>query len=349
MHLAEILRRRPIAASGVFLAITRRCPLTCRHCSTSSLMTSEQGDETLFEKFVESFTPACHPDLVLLTGGEPLLRPALVARLAESARAVGTGSYAITSLFAATARSLPAAQRHAIAALDHLAVSLDVFHEEQVPRERVFAAVHRARELGPDVSFQITGSSPDDPYLDDVLDAIATEFDGQVPALVGTVASAGRARQWLPSPSAASTPSTPSAARVEQRAAPCLIAAWPVVGYDGTVTACANQDVVDHRPLPDHLRLGHAAEDDWATIRSRCLGSPVLRALRTVGPLALADRAGASYCATCWQLPASVAASDAASEALHTAMAGLSAQLGAVGFARQYGSPRHASRVLAGA
>jgi hypothetical protein len=82
------------------------------------------------------------------------------------------------------------------------------------------------------------------------------------------------------------------------------MAAWPVVAFDGTVVACCNQDAVDVRPAPAHLRLGHIAEDDWATVRRRTLDSPALRAIRTVGPAHLRARyappdGARGYCEGC--------------------------------------------------
>jgi hypothetical protein len=89
------------------------------------------------------------------------------------------------------------------------------------------------------------------------------------------------------------------------------MAAWPVVAHDGTITACCNQIVVDRRPVPEHLALGHIAVDDWASVRARTLSSPVLRMLRVAGPDHLRFRHGdqaveaaerPGYCAGCRRL-----------------------------------------------
>lgn len=92
-----------------------------------------------------------------------------------------------------------------------------------------------------------------------------------------------------------------------QKGQDVLLAAWPVVTFDGTVAACCNQWTVDRRPVPPHLRLGHIAEDDWQTVRARSLGSPVLRMLRAVGPQRMHARYGtgpapAGYCRSCHAL-----------------------------------------------
>ena len=75
MHLVELLSLRPVPAAGVYLTLTRRCPLTCAHCSTNSMMDSEEHAADLFLRFAESLTPTDHPGVLALTGGEALLRP----------------------------------------------------------------------------------------------------------------------------------------------------------------------------------------------------------------------------------------------------------------------------------
>ena len=316
MHLRELLENRPRPAAAVFLTLTRRCPLHCAHCSTSSTVTSEQAEASIFSRFVDTFTPTDRPDFLLLTGGEPLLRPDLVTRLATSAGAVGCRSYLLTGGFFARHGRVGAALDSALHSVDHVAFSLDVFHEAEVPRSAVFRAAHRIRSAGTSVSFQVVGTGDDDPYLAEVTGAIRAEFADQVPVLVGRIEPAGRAREWMTDrfDQAAGSATEPVVAQ------PCTAAAWPVVGFDGTVTACANQSVLDHAPLPAHLVLGHAAHDDWPTIRERCQRTPLLEAVRTVGPRHLLARrlegvdAPFGYCQSCWALsgraatePASVA------------------------------------------
>ena len=44
MHLMEVLELRPVPGAALFLAVTRRCPLSCAHCSTNSMLSSEEHD-----------------------------------------------------------------------------------------------------------------------------------------------------------------------------------------------------------------------------------------------------------------------------------------------------------------
>jgi hypothetical protein len=297
MHLLEILAVRQQPAAGIYLGLTRRCPLSCAHCSTQSTLGSEEHDADLFLHFVDTFTADDHPEVLVLSGGEPLLRPRLVRDLTRAAHAVGTRVALISGMFFARQPSLPPAIDEAIGELDHVIASLDVFHEQEVARGDVFRTLHVLLDRGQEVSLQIVGTGPRDLYLLDVTSAVRREFDDRVPVLVGSVGAVGRALEWVTRPQ----PLAPA----DVEPAPCGKATWPVVAYDGTVVACCNQDVVDG-DVPPHLRLGHVREDGWPTVRARSLETPMLRALRVFGPQYLMDRFGRGacdgYCDTCLRL-----------------------------------------------
>ncbi|MGW1022907.1 radical SAM protein [Streptomyces sp. NPDC002577] len=392
MHLAELLARRPVPAAAVFLALTRRCPLSCRHCSTSSAPAAEQQSGALLRRFVAGFSRADHPEFLLLTGGEPLLRPSLVHALATTARAAGTRSYLLTGAFFARGGTTPPAVRSALRAVDHVAVSLDVFHEEYVPRHQVFRVLHELLADGRDASIQACGNSPDDPYLTELTEQVRREFGDRVPMLAGTVQRVGRAREWgsgdgtrghgtggdgtgdqgtgRDGTSDHGTGHTPAPALL--RAAPCDLAAWPVVGFDGTITACCNQDTLDERPVAGHLRLGHVGSTTWPQVRRRVTSAPVLRALRTYGPLQLAQRhlaapvhpgtgsgpgtAALDYCGTCRSLAGApealrrieADASRPSAALLEQQAIALQQQSGPAGFARRHGAASRAGLVLLG-
>ncbi len=370
MELAELVARRPFPAAGLLLGLTRRCPLSCAHCSTGSgLFTRQEPDAAQLESFVGSFTAENRPDVVMLTGGEPLLLPALAERLSTLARNAGSRTALLSGMFFARSgalpggrggvsrgrrrrRSIPPAILRAIRSVDHFSASLDVHHEREVPRADVFRALHLVREEGVAVSLHLTGTGGSDPYLASLTRAVQKEFGGRVPCLVNEVRPFGRAASWA---RAARTGPDPAAA------SPCPMAAWPVVAFDGRVVACCNQDTVDRRPVPPHLDLGHIAEDDWATVRRRALESPVLRMLRTVGPAHLAARYGSgprtgSYCDGCRALggdEAVAAGAQAVAGGAAGALLDLTAALrgsreGAQGIVRRHGCAAYAPLVVAG-
>jgi pyruvate-formate lyase-activating enzyme len=299
VDLAELVGLRPVPCGGLLVALTRRCPMSCAHCSTgSSPSVSERPDPGHLLRFIGSFGAKNRPEVVMLTGGEPLLLPESAARLAALARARGSRVALLSGMFFARDGGVPDRIMRAITALDHFSASLDVHHEREVPRAQVLRALRAVLDAGIPVSVHLTGTGPDDPYLADAVADIRRVFADRVPMLVNEIRPLGRAAGLVPA-----TPPGPDGSL----AAPCTLAAWPVVAFDGTVAACCNQWTVDRRPVPRHLRLGHIADDDWAAVRERSLGSPVLRMLRTVGPRRLHARydtspAPAGYCRSCHAL-----------------------------------------------
>ncbi|MFJ9560551.1 radical SAM protein [Streptomyces fuscichromogenes] len=315
MELGELLGLRPVPGAGLLMTLTRRCPLSCAHCSTSATLSGEEPGAPGLRRFTRSLTADDRPDVVMFTGGEPLLRPRLVTELAAVVRTVGARSALLSGMFFARGGGgLPAPIRTAITAVDHFSASLDAFHEREVSRADVFVAVRRVLDHGVPASFHVTGLGPADPYLADVVADVRRTFGDRVPMLVNEVRAVGRAVGWA-------APGRVVEGRATEAVAPCTMAAWPVVAFDGTVVACCNQDVVDRRPVPAHLRLGHVATDDWAAVRSRALGSPELRMIRATGPEYLYARYGSglpqsvrgveSYCTGCRLLGERPAVADA--------------------------------------
>jgi pyruvate-formate lyase-activating enzyme len=351
MHLTEVIALRPVPAAALLLALTRRCPLTCAHCSTNSMLASEEHAAEIFVKFVSTFTPDDRPELILMSGGEPMLRPKLVRELAKRAHAVGCRSHVLSGMFFARGRGIPRPIRQAIDEVDHFSASLDVFHEREVSRGQVFRVLHELVAEGKDVSLQIVGLGDDDPYLAGITDEIRRTFDDRVPVLVGRVGAVGRAASWL----------SVDEEEVHLDPDPCSLAAWPLVCFDGTIVGCCNQDVVDGPP-PEHLRLGHAATDDWPDVRKRYLRSSMLRAIRLFGPEYLAHHysekvACDGYCSTCFRLSTEDPgleqriAAELEKPVLRAmeAVAALQRKATAVAFARRFGVTKYAELVALGA
>ena len=296
MDLAELVGLRPVPCGGLLVTLTRRCPLSCAHCSTdSSPVAAQRPDPEHLLRFIGSFGAHDRPEVVMLTGGEPLLLPELAARLAVLARAKGSRVALLSGMFFARGGHVPDRIMRAVTSLDHFSASMDVHHEREVPRAAVLGALRTVLDAGIPASVHLTGTGPDDPYLADAVADIRRAFADRVPVLVNEVRPVGRGARLVPA-----SPPGPDGSLT----APCTLAAWPVVAFDGTVAACCNQWTVDRRPVPAHLRLGHIADDDWPAVRARSLGSPALRMLRSVGPRRLHARYGTSpapagYCRSC--------------------------------------------------
>ena len=244
------------------------------------------------------------PGIVSFTGGEPLLRPDLVGALGALCQGVGTRVHLLTGLYFARGGRIPGPISKALESVDHVSVSLDAFHEREVPRSQALQAVETILSTGKNVSFQIVGLDDFDPYLDDVVNEIRFRFGDRVPMLVSAVKAIGRARE-LPLPERRSGSLAQPNAHLMHLMDPCSMAAWPVLCSDGRISACCNQDVVDGLEV-DHLRLGHAAVDTWPQIRRRIVSDPLLCGIRAFGPRVLAQQLGTAtdggYCNTCHNL-----------------------------------------------
>jgi pyruvate-formate lyase-activating enzyme len=300
MHLTDMLKLRATIGSVVFLSLTQRCPLKCRHCCTGSLMSSEQHEATIFSEFVDTFTAESHPEVVSLTGGEALLRPALVARITERVHAVGGKVALISGMYFLRNKAVPPAVQRAIDGVDLFTASLDAFHEEEVPREAVLTYLARLLDQGKDVSLQLVGLSDDDPYLEQATADAIRVTGGRMPILVAHLGPVGRGKDLF---EATDTGLVHQFGLVDP--VPCQMSAWPVVSYDGSVYGCCVQDVIDAKG-PEHLRIAHAS-DGWPVLLERYRSRPYMRAVRVIGPRAIAQKIGApvtaQYCGTCRSIP----------------------------------------------
>lgn len=294
MQLSTLMGLRPVAGAGLLVTLTRRCPLSCAHCSTSSSMAAEQIPAGPLRAFFSSITAETAPQVVLFTGGEPLLRPRLVREFAELVKAKGSAPAVLTGGFFARGGVIPDRILATLLHCEHVSFSLDAFHEREVDRADVFAALQLLLDRDRAVSLHLLGTGPDDEYLADVTRAVQRRFGTAVPMLVTEVRPVGRAAGWL----------NGRPATLDERPRPCSMAAWPVVAFDGSVLACCNQRVVDARPTPEHLLLGQVGVDPWPEIVQRMKGRSLLRMIRTVGPVNIQHRFAAgpcdgSYCGTC--------------------------------------------------
>lgn len=353
MHLMELLSLRYNAGAGVSFGLTRRCPLSCLHCSTESTLSSEQYDGEMFMRFVNSFDINSRPEVISMSGGEALLRPRLIRKIADKAREFGTRSTILSGMFFSNSQHIPPLIKEAIKAVDHFSASIDTFHEREVPRANVFRVLATLLSEGKNLSLHIAGKNSDDPYLEEIIAEVLQKFNGALPMLVNVVSPFGRAKKWF-----SQDLSTQESNR-KINAEPCSMAAWPVVGFDGTIFGCGNDDVIITKPK--HLILGHANADSWSTICRR-LNSPIMRAIRLFGPEYVATRyketgwSCEGYCQTCMKLSNEetlelkideVMKKDS-TKILENKVKEMQHEAGAIAFAKSHGIPRYAKLVTLG-
>jgi pyruvate-formate lyase-activating enzyme len=351
VHLSEIIALRAVPAAALCLGLTQRCPLNCRHCSTNSTLGSADLSEAPFRRIVSTFTEDSHPELVVLSGGEALLKADLVRWIGETSRRVGTSTQVMSGMYFARERKIPPAVRRAIDAVDHLSASIDIFHEEEVSRSAVLRVLREFADEGKELSIHLVGLNDEDPYLAEAIEDIRERLGDRVPIAVNHVGPLGRATEWLD----AAGPPLPWHPGPE----PCMLASWPLVRYDGAVLACCKQAVIDMPVVPSHLLLGHAGVDSWETIKSRTLSRDLLRAIRIVGPRSVRPEPAGSacgYCDTCYRLSDDPGPGRSAEQLMARPTMALVEQtavqmLQAAGpeeFVRTYASPRYAELITIG-
>ena len=352
MHLVDLLSLRSIPAAGLTIGLTQRCPLNCAHCSTNSTMASPQFSADMFERFIKTFTKANRPDVIAISGGEAMLRPNLVRLLSECAHEVGTRSTVLSGLFFARSGRIPLPIHKAIRSVDHFSVSIDTYHEQVISRENVFLVLHSLLDEGINLSIHIAGHGAEDTYLINLIDDVRRTFNDKIPMLVNSISAFGRAKSWMAT--------TEYQKSKEIEANPCSMAAWPVLGFDGTIIACGNDNVFEN--IPEHLLIGHANTSDWATIKERCLTSSMLRAIRLFGPEYVAEHFQnnklecSGYCQTCMNLTSDPKLEEQVTSYMAKPSIGILEQqnlsmqksAGAISFARRHGIARYADLVTIG-
>jgi hypothetical protein len=138
-----------VKLKGLDIILTYECTSRCAHCCYRA-GPGEGGTMTVAE--VEGYLTAIadHPiEWILLFGGEPfvcydLLQASVVLAASMAGVLVFTNGYWATD--PDTARRLLAGLQEA--GLDHMLFSVDAFHQERVPVERIAIGIEAARELG---------------------------------------------------------------------------------------------------------------------------------------------------------------------------------------------------------
>jgi len=154
--------------------ITRRCNLMCSHCRADAEDTHYEGELSIEECFgvIDDILKVGNP-ILILTGGEPLLRPDIfeIGKYAtgKGLRVVlGTNGTMIDSEMAAKMKIVPISQVGI--SLDFPTAKLqDEFRGQKGAFDAAIAGIKEASKAGIRVQINSTVTSKNAPYLDDIL------------------------------------------------------------------------------------------------------------------------------------------------------------------------------------
>jgi pyruvate-formate lyase-activating enzyme len=246
-------------ARALALMVTRRCNMACEHCSVESgpHVRGEPSEAELLS--VVRQAGALGVRSINITGGEPMLRDALVVRLVRECRRLGIAAVLTTNGFwgrtpASAGRHLRALRR---AGLKGLTASYDRYHAAFMAQHPVVNIAQAADALRFRININVVRT------LDDAdLASLTTRVQGFPHVLLRfyDVQPVGRAT------------------------GACSI---PAVTDDGRVTACNGPSYFARPGSP--LAVGSLRDHDLATLVERHRADPVLDTIRTLGPGRLRD------------------------------------------------------------
>ena len=301
--LDSIVRLRTMTAAGVYVCITRQCPMECSHCYTDSHPNAKGNvNERHLLAFVRSFCSGEAPKWILFSGGEPLLRADSIRKSALICRKVGTKVYVNTGAYFAAKRNIPEKIIRCISQIDHLSISCDIHHEKFVKLEDTINFIDWFIDEFPEkgISVQLCESPQDDGYTLRAKDQLKCRFGQRVGIAIMSLQPTGRGA------------SLEEASGIQTRVRGCPSSGWPQVTFDGTVLACCTSSHLKQTP-PPHLIVGNIEKDGWATVSKRLTERRSLELIKLCGPRWLENRYGnarsaadAPICDICMKLASDI-------------------------------------------
>jgi hypothetical protein len=269
------------------LYLTNQCNLTCDHCATGSgprMKTALKIDPALSDQIARALQSGT-VKAIHLSGGEPFLRRQDLATLCQLAARQNVPLAVNSNGFWAKTVAKGEAVLRDLPGLSHLILSTDIYHERELPLDRVADAAQAALNCGLTVDIcTVTPFGRADGFterLDELLHARG--LLAQVNRIMGSLDQADRP-----------TPLNEALLAPWQEGPdtrPCALVNRPTVLEDRTVLACCNTTIarqVAHSPLI----LGHVDQTPLTEILAGQPVDPLIQALRVAGPAFLASLLG---------------------------------------------------------
>lgn len=298
----EIGRIRGIRGHSMLLFITDRCPVGCEHCSVDSRRDSPTiSDFRLFGEIVEWICDQQEIEVVGISGGEPFAERRGLSIASRSLASAGKRLVIFTSGVWARAGKTPRWISEILSNCSTVYLSTDTFHTRAVSDSHVVRAAQAVAAAGAWLIVQVLNHGPAAERSQLLLrEAFGEGWSSCAEVSLIEPLASGRGADVF----------TPAARISGQSFGPCPLVRFPMVRYDGRVTACCNESVLmGHGPERLRYRVGSHDELDRAIqVFDR---DPLLRVIGDVGlgiltehPRLsdLASQQFATNCKLCWEV-----------------------------------------------
>ena len=293
---------------NIGFVLTYQCQVACPHCIIKAgphrTEKMERSDAISWIDQVAGYRDG-YIKVLSLTGGEPFFDISLLREVSCYAGEKGLIVSVVTNAFWASSFDDAVAMLRSLPAIEMLAISTDVYHQENIPFERVKNAILAARELNIPYNIAVCTENEDDPGYRRILDDLARVTEPETIATAITF-PAGRALEEIAELRYRFTEAPPISA--------CGAGSSPIVFPSGRVLACIGPVIELANDHP--LLLGNLREDDLEGIMNKAECNCILHAIRIWGPkklIAMVSEAGlgrhlpekyveGSMCQACYSL-----------------------------------------------
>ncbi|MEO8577611.1 MAG: nucleotidyltransferase family protein [Gemmatimonadales bacterium] len=256
-------------ANAISLMLTRRCNMTCAHCSVESgpKIREEPSNAELID-FVHSAADA-GITFIQITGGEPMLREKLVLELLKAAKKRGMGSNLSTNGFWGRSRAKAWSKVATLkrAGLGRITVSYDRYHAEFQGAEPALNIASAAEWFDVPLNINVTRVA-DDPELEGLVAAF--EKRRHLKMRFYDVQLVGRAREL------------PLAEIRGETSGFCNACSSPSVTDDGRMTACNGPAYFLESESP--LVIGSLRDTPLHSLLEAHSADTILETIRRAGP-----------------------------------------------------------------
>jgi hypothetical protein len=317
LRIADIAEATFRFHHAVYVSLTEKCPIRCRHCFVESAPTrEEQADVDAFTGWIEGVAATPGLRVAFFSGGEPFSHPLALRAALQACKRHGVCGIVCTSGFFGKSAVSTERLLDAFPEIECLYISTDPFHEEFVPLEWLRRVVQIAERRGILVGFQIVDDDPQNSaFMRRFGEIVGFDVVPRDRIVIVPLAKQGRAEREL-------TAVEEAQVRVSEKRGfeavpnhPCAWLATPWIREDGVVSACPNLGVFRAESHP--LQLGNLNDENYAALAARADADPYIQGLRVFGPRWIADQYpveawgwdraafdGASICDLCHSLAA---------------------------------------------